>query len=224
LRLPVFDPQSVPIDSVAGEAAIDRARLNLNWIRQRFIRPPIWQPEITGEHNLFPPDKNFTDASVLIAMVERDEELNLLFTRRTAHLAQHPGQISFPGGRVDATDNNVIETALREAQEEIGLIKEQVDVFGTLPDYFTATGYRVTPVVAALKSTPTLQSNAHEVAEIFEVPLSYLMNGEVHQRRSAIFFNQPIRRTFYAMPYQDYFIWGATAGMLRNLFHFLRAD
>lgn len=167
----VFDPQSATIDAFAGEAALDQSRLNLAWIRQRFDHPPKWQPEISGEPSLFPADKNFTDASVLIALVERESGLHLLFTRRTAHLAQHPGQISFPGGQVDATDNNIIETALREAQEEIGLNKERVDVFGTLPDYFTGTGYRVTPVVAAVTSLPVLESNVNEVAEIFEVPL-----------------------------------------------------
>ena len=219
----VFDPQSSVIDAVAGEAALDQSRLNLAWIRQRFDRPPTWQPEITGEHGLSSAKKKFTDASVLIAMVERENGLYLLFTRRTEHLAQHPGQISFPGGRVDAEDNSVIETALREAQEEIGLNRKHVDVFGTLPDYFTWTGYRVTPVVAAVKSLPMLESNVDEVAEIFEVPLSYLMDGSVHQRRSGVFLHQQIRRSFYAMPYQSYFIWGATAGMLRNLFHFLRA-
>jgi len=223
LAISVFDPQSLPIDAIAGEAALDQSRLDLTWIRQRFDRPPKWQPEITGEHNLFPADENFTDASVLIAIVERSSGLNLLFTRRTEHLAQHPGQISFPGGRVDTEDNSVIETALREAQEEIGLNKEHVEVFGTLPDYFIATGYRVTPVVAAVKTLPELQSNANEVAEIFEVPLGFLMDGARHQRRSSTLLNQNIRRSFYTMPYQDYFIWGATAGMLRNLFHFLRA-
>jgi 8-oxo-dGTP pyrophosphatase MutT (NUDIX family) len=224
MRLPIFDPQSVPIDTVAGEAAIDQSRLNLIWIRQRFEHPPKWQPEISGEHSLFPADKNFTDASVLIALVERESGLNLLFTRRTDHLEQHPGQISFPGGRVDEEDRSAIETALREAEEEIGLKKEQVDVLGILPDYFTATGYRVTPVVAFVTSLPELEFNVHEVAEIFEVPLNFLMDGRIHQRRSGVFLNQSVRRTFYAMPYQNYFIWGATAGMLRNLFHFLRAD
>jgi len=223
LAISVFDPQSVPIDAIAGEAALDQSRLSLTWIRQRFEHPPKWQPEITGEHNLFPADKNFMDASVLIALVERKSGLNLLFTRRTAHLAQHAGQISFPGGRVDDEDNGIIETALREAQEEIGLNKEYVDVFGTLPDYFTGTGFRVTPVVGALKTSPELKSNVNEVAEIFEVPLSFLMDGRIHQRRSSVFLNQQIRRSFYTMPYQNYFIWGATAGMLRNLFHFLRA-
>lgn len=219
----LFDPQTAPIDTVAGEAALDQSRLNLDWIRQRFNHPPQWQPEITGESSLFPPHKNFTNASVLIAMVQRECGLHLLFTRRTAHLAQHPGQISFPGGRVDPEDNNVIETALREAQEEIGLVKEQVDVLGILPDYLTATGYRVTPVVATVELQSVLQSNENEVAEIFEVPLAFLMNGAAHQRRSAVFPNQQNRRSFYAIPYHDYFIWGATAGMLRNLFHFLRA-
>ena len=95
LGIPNFDPQSVPIDGIGGEAALDKSRLNLSWIRQRFDDPPKWEPEITAEHSIFPPHKNFTDASVLIALVQREGELNLLFTRRTEHLAQHGGQISF---------------------------------------------------------------------------------------------------------------------------------
>lgn len=226
LRAPIFDPQSLPVDEVAGEAVLDPSRLNLAWIRQRFAQAPEWQPEISNEANFFFTGKDFKNAAVLIAFVQRENGLNVVLTRRTAHLTHHAGQISFPGGRMEAEDKDAIDTALRESQEEIGLNREQVDVFGILPDYYTGTGYRVTPVVAAIKSLPLLQSDANEVAEIFEVPLVHLMDGNMHQRRSAVFSgptNQEIRRSFYTMPYQDYFIWGATAGMLRNLFHFLRA-
>jgi 8-oxo-dGTP pyrophosphatase MutT (NUDIX family) len=224
LRVPIFDPQSIPFDGIAGEAALDSSRLNLAWIKQHFAHPPPWQPEVNGDPRIFPEHENFTNAAVLITMVERESGLHLLFTSRTKHLAQHPGQISFPGGRMDAEDSNAIDTALREAYEEIGLHKELVDVFGTLPDYFTITGYRVTPVVAAVRQLSGLKLNSNEVAEIFEVPLAYLMDGKAHQRRSGLLPNQTVSRSFYAMPYQNYFIWGATAGMLRNLFHFLRAD
>jgi 8-oxo-dGTP pyrophosphatase MutT (NUDIX family) len=156
-------------------------------------------------------------------MVVRPDRLQLLLTLRTAHLNDHAGQISFPGGRVDADDVDPIATALRETEEEIGLSRRHVEVIGCLPDYQTGTGFRVTPVAALVHPPFELEADAFEVAEIFEVPMSFLMNGANHQRRSAIFPNHPGRRTFYTMPYEQYFIWGATAAMVRNLFHFLRA-
>ncbi len=217
----VFDPELIPQDVMTTEVSVDPARLNLSWIRQRFAAPPLWQPEISTESSLFPPGQEFTDASVLIALVQRPGGLTLLLTRRTAHLTHHAGQISFPGGRAEASDSSPIATALRESHEEVGLQREHVEVLGTLPPYFTGTGYRVTPVVAAVEVLPQLVSQANEVAEIFEVPLAHLMDASQHQRRTALL--QGVARSFYAMPYQDYFIWGATAGMLRNLFHFLRA-
>jgi 8-oxo-dGTP pyrophosphatase MutT (NUDIX family) len=150
--------------------------------------------------------------------------LQVLLTQRAAHLHHHGGQISFPGGRVDATDTSAEHTALREAQEEIGLAERQVEVLGRLPQYYTGTGFAVTPVVALVHPPYEFSSDPFEVASIFEVPLVYLMNPRHHQRRQIDFPDGRGSRSFYAMPYQDYFIWGATAGMLRNLFHFLRAD
>jgi len=229
----LFDPLSSTIDGIAGEGAVDPARLNVDWIRNRFISPPAWQPEVTDEHRLSSVAQ-FKNASVLIALVQREHGLTLLFTRRTAHLSQHAGQISFPGGRAESDDLDAVETALRETQEEIGLPKSYVEILGKLPDYHTVTGYRVTLVVGTVADIPLLHSDPNEVDEIFEVPLSFLMDGSAHQRRSIVISTagnspanvqatQTIKRFFYAMPYQDYFIWGATAGMLRNLFHFLRA-
>jgi 8-oxo-dGTP pyrophosphatase MutT (NUDIX family) len=156
-------------------------------------------------------------------MVVRGDGLTLLLTQRTAHLNDHAGQVSFPGGRVDESDTSAIETALRETEEEVGLHRRHIEVLGTLPDYFTATGFRVTPVVSLVQPPFDLCADPFEVAEIFEVPLTFLMNGMNHQRRAFEMPDGSGRRTFYAMPYERFFIWGATAGMLRNLFHFLRA-
>jgi len=224
-----FDPESAPIEGVAAEAALDPVRLNLVWIKDRFAAAPDWQPEQTDEHFYSLASPQIRNASVLIALVQREHGLNLLFTRRTAHLSQHAGQISFPGGRAEAQDNDAIETALRETREEIGLASDRVDVIGQLPPYHTITGYRVIPVVGIVADLPPLTPDENEVEEIFEVPLRFLMDGAAHQRRRIIIPGDESRefqrshRSFYAMPYQHYFIWGATAGMLRNLFHFLRA-
>ena len=218
-KLP-FDPEQLPIDSIAGEAAVDAVRLTVDWLRSHFAAPPAWQPEALDESVGRRPV--MIPAAVLIPLVARPEGLTMLLTQRTAHLNTHAGQISFPGGRAEAYDVSPVDTALREAQEEIGLDRRHVEIIGTMPDYLTGTGYHVTPVVGLLTPPFELKADPHEVAEIFEVPLAHLMNGAHHQRLS-IELPAGGRRSFYAMPYQRYFIWGATAGMLRNLFHFLRA-
>lgn len=219
----LFDPQIIPVDSVAGETALQPDQLTIDWLRARFANPPHWLPETTEEHRLRQKMTAPMPASVLIPIVVRKHGLTLLFTQRTAHLTDHGGQVSFPGGRAEAADTSPIETALRETEEEVGLDRRHVEVIGTLPDYFTGTRYRITPVVAIVQPPFDLCADPSEVAEIFEVPLSFLMDGMNHQRRTAELPRGVGRRTFYAMPYDRFFIWGATAGMLRNMFHFLRA-
>ena len=216
-----FDPQQLPIEAIAGEAAVALERLAPDWLRTRFAQPPVWTPEAADEA-LMSRKAEPTPASVLVPLVVRGDGLTVLLTQRTAHLTDHAGQISFPGGRAEAFDASAVDTALRETEEEIGLARAHVDVLGTLPLYFTGTGYAVTPVVALVHPPFDLTADPHEVAEIFEVPLPFLMDGLNHQRILAELAD--IRRRFYAMPYQGYYIWGATAGMLRNLFHFLRAE
>jgi 8-oxo-dGTP pyrophosphatase MutT (NUDIX family) len=220
----LFDPAEASLDALAGEPALPASRLAPDWLRERFAAEPDWSPEFLAE-----PDLNFSrrppvSAAVLIPLVLREDGLNLLLTLRTAHLNDHAGQIAFPGGRVDPEDADTVATALRETEEEIGLSRRHVEVIGSLPDYQTGTGFRVTPVAALVHPPFDLVADPFEVAEIFEVPMRFLMNGANHQRRSAILPNRPGRRSFYAMPYERYFIWGATAAMLRNLYHFLRAE
>ena len=217
---PLFDPQHLPVDAIAGEAAVAPERLTAAWLRTRFAAAPgDWTSESPEAGMSLRPVP--TPASVLIALVQRPEGLTLLLTQRTAHLTDHAGQISFPGGRAEAYDVDAVDTALRESEEEIGLARRHVEVLGCLPHYLTSTGYCVTPVVALIAPPFELAADASEVAEIFEVPLAFLMDGAHHQRQS--FTGPNGRRSFYAMPYDRYYIWGATAGMLRNLFHFLRA-
>ncbi|MES2130295.1 MAG: CoA pyrophosphatase [Pseudomonadota bacterium] len=216
-----FDPQLLPVDALGDEGELAPERLGAPWLRRHFDAPPHWRPEVSDEALSRRPQP--TPASVLIALVERPEGLTVLLTQRTDHLTDHAGQISFPGGRAEDFDASPVATALRETEEEIGLHPRHVDVIGTLPDYFTGTGYRVTPVVALVAPPFELSADEREVAAIFEVPLAFLMNGAHHRRLSVELPEGQGRRSFYAMPYEGHFIWGATAGMLRNLFHFLRA-
>ena len=156
-----------------------------------------------------------TPAAVLVPLVLRPKGVSLLLTKRTAHLNDHAGQISFPGGRVDATDENRRATALRETEEEVGIKARHIDLVGNLDIYVTRTGFEVTPVVGLLTPPFKQKADPFEVAEIFEVPLEFFMNRDNHKRH-AYDFNGTTRH-FYAIPYDDYYIWGATAGMIVNL-------
>lgn len=219
----ILDPREVAIESVAGEAALDADRLRADWLRQRFATPAVWVPEMTADTRIGAENARTSPASVLMPIILRETGPTLLLTQRTAHLHDHAGQVSLPGGRHEASDSSAIDTALRETEEEVGLHRRHIEVIGTLPDYQTITGYRVTPVVSLVQPPFDLQADPFEVAEIFEVPMHFLMDGSNHQLRSVILPAPGGRRSFYAMPYERFFIWGATAAMLRNLYHFLRA-
>jgi len=207
--------------------AVAAAQLSASAVRRRFAVPPIWVPETLVEKRFV--NRSPTAASVLVPLVLRDT-LTVLLTQRTEHLSDHPGQISFPGGRVEPDDADATATALREAREEIGLSPIHVDVLGRLPDYTTGTGFVVTPVVALVRPGFALQPDANEVAEIFEVPLSHLMDPGNHRRHVVEMAGSS--REFLSMPWSGldangepkrYFIWGATASMLRNLYRFFSA-
>ena len=210
-------------DNLKSRRALGSSRLSKDAIAARLARAPVSPGRDDTHVIVLPEGARVTLAAVLIPLVPRGDEINVLLTQRTAHLKDHPSQISFPGGRVDPEDEDAIATALRETEEEIGLHRRHVEVIGVLPEYVTGTGFQVTPVVALVHPPFELTADEFEVAEIFEVPMSFLMDGANHQRRSAVLPSRPGRRSFYAMPFGDYFIWGATAAMLRNLYHFLRA-
>ena len=154
-------------------------------------------------------------AAVLIPVVDRPQP-TVLLTQRSAHLNEHAGQISFPGGKIDATDDSPLETALREAEEEIGLSRDFIDPIGYLDLYGTSFGFRILPTVARVSPGFKLQVNPSEVDDAFEVPLAFLMNPANHQLHSKEF--RGVERFYYAMPYGDRYIWGATAGILRVLY------
>ncbi len=188
-----------------------------DWLRQRLAGPR----QLAGGVEDGAPGKLLA-AAVLVPVIERPEGLTVLFTQRTAHLNDHAGQVSFPGGRCEASDPSPVFTALRETEEEIGLERGRVEVLGLLPEYRTGTGFSVTPVVGLVRPPFELVLDSFEVAEVFETPLSFLLDPANHQRHSMEIDGQI--RHYYAMPYEGYFIWGATAGMLVSLHDLLGGD
>ncbi len=225
----IVDPQAIP---VAGHddhlPPVPPERLTAEALRAHFARPVQPEPEIPGDGRLPGLEREPTPASVLVPLVMRDDGLRVLLTRRTDHLRDHAGQISFPGGRVEAHDEDAVATALRETEEEVGLPRHHVEVIGRLPHYTTITRFVVTPVVALVRPGFSLALDAFEVAEAFEVPLAFLMTPAHHRRH--VFEAAGQRRQFLSMPWQavdaqgaarEYFIWGATAAMLRNLYRSL---
>jgi 8-oxo-dGTP pyrophosphatase MutT (NUDIX family) len=223
-----FDPEQVPaIAADDGLPAVGVAALLPGALRQRFATPPQWEPEVRAEP-LFSQRKPAL-AAVLVPIVIRDSGAHLILTHRTMGLSTHAGQIAFPGGRVDAADYSVIDTALRETEEETGIVRAGIEVLGLLPDYVTGSAFTVTPVVALVRPDYRVNANPHEVAEVFEVPLGHLLNPACHFRHEYTF--EGVKRQWYSIPYNDAafqparrrFIWGATAGMIRNFYHFLSA-
>jgi 8-oxo-dGTP pyrophosphatase MutT (NUDIX family) len=216
------DPEFAPLQARGEPVAADR--LTAEALRRRFAAPPAWQPEITADARLAQARGPLREAAVLIPLVMHGSGPTVLLTRRTSHLHDHAGQISFPGGGIEERDESPVAAALRETAEEVGLRAESVEVLGSLPRYATATGYLVTPVVGLVTPGFVLEIDTFEVEEVFEPPLAFLMDTTHHERRLVDF--DGMRRTFYAMRYeagQRYFIWGATAAMLRNFYHLLRA-
>lgn len=160
-------------------------------------------------------------AAVLVALVARPEGTSVLLTQRAAHLREHSGQIAFPGGKIDPADASPMACALREAHEEVGLEARFVEPIGYLDPYQTGTGYRILPLVAMLSPGFALSLNAQEVADAFEAPLAFLMDPANHLRHSRHWAGR--ERFYYAMPYRERYIWGATAGILRNLYERLHS-
>jgi 8-oxo-dGTP pyrophosphatase MutT (NUDIX family) len=192
--------------------------MEVDELRARLKRaPPTFA--VYGDDGTAGRESASTAAAVLIPVVAHPQGLTLLFTQRTTHLRSHSGQVAFPGGRAEPGDASAELTALREAQEEIGLRPQHVEVLARLPDYRTRTGYVVTPVIGLLTPPLALTPDPHEVAEIFEVPLAFLLDERNRQRRTREFQGQTVG--YYVFEYQDRVIWGATAGMLVNLHRML---
>jgi 8-oxo-dGTP pyrophosphatase MutT (NUDIX family) len=189
--------------------------MKLAELRRRFAAAAPPAASIYGDEGPRPDPATLRPAAVLVPVVARRPELTVLFTRRAAHLKEHSGQVSFPGGRVHAEDASPEATALREAREEIGLEPARVELLGRMSEYCTRTGFRITPVIGIVMPPLELRPDANEVEEIFEVPLAFLLDPANRRRESREW--QGELRWFFSMPYERHYIWGATAGMLVNL-------
>jgi 8-oxo-dGTP pyrophosphatase MutT (NUDIX family) len=227
----ILDPLGVPIVGRDEHLpAVPPDRLTADALRWRFQHDLPWQPEFLGDGRIGA-ERAPAHAAVLIPLIEHVDGLRVLLTRRTDHLRDHAGQVSFPGGRAELEDANPAATALREAQEEVGLHPGRVELIGQMPTYTTVTHFIVTPVVGLVRGPFDLHGlvlDHGEVAEVFQVPLAFLMNPAHHQRH--LFSHDGVQRQFLSIPWKgtgstedssEYFIWGATAAMLRNLYRFL---
>jgi 8-oxo-dGTP pyrophosphatase MutT (NUDIX family) len=178
-----------------------------------------------GDHDLnpgeTPPSAALRAAAVLVPLIDRKDGMTVLLTQRTAHLSAHAGQIAFPGGRIEADDPDAIAAALRETEEEVGLPRDRVTVIGRLDTYVTGTGFEITPIVGIIEPPYPLTIDPFEVAEAFEVPLSYILDPHNHNRTERESAGRT--RIFFVLPYEGRNIWGATAGMLVNLAEVLNA-
>ena len=193
-------------------------QLDVAGLRERLKRtPPAFS--VYGDDGVGREAAAITAAAVLVPIVTHLDALSVLFTQRTTHLKNHAGQVSFPGGRAEPGDASPEFTALRETQEEIGLPPEHAEIIARLPDYFTRTGYRVTPVVGLLTPPLALAPDPREVEEVFEVPLAFLLDPRNHARETREIQGRTV--AYYVMRYESRTIWGATAGMLVNLYRHL---
>ena len=179
-----------------------------------------------GDHDLneagMRPEPPLKPAAVLVPLVAHDSGFTILLTQRSADLRAHAGQISFPGGRIDPDDTSPEYAAMREAHEEIGLPRDAAEIIGRLDTYEVRTGFAVTPVVGLIEPGFDMVLAPDEVADVFEVPLSFLLDPANHERQSRLIRGK--RRFFYVLPFEDRYIWGATAGMLINLYEVLTGD
>ena len=222
-KVPGFDPLKVPVIGVdAHLRPLQAHEYSADKILQRF---ELGRP-VSAQSSLEASSQGVLkkEAAVLVGLVQR-QEVTVLLTQRAAHLSTHSGQVAFPGGKIDPEDSSAEAAALREAHEEVGLEARHIQVLGRLSPLETGTAFRITPVVALIDPSHVINFNLNEVAQVFEVPLSYLMNPAHHRRHRLE--HQGQTREWYSMPYkldgQEHFIWGATASMIRNFYAFLSA-
>lgn len=195
-------------------------QFSLDKVRRQFAdRLRFDDHEHDGDYQLNPDFRKYLvdnatrDAAVLIGLIEREVEVNVLLTKRAEQLNSHSGQVAFPGGKIDRSDGSPEAAALREAHEEVGLEPHRVEIIGRMPDYYSGSGFKIAPVLGVVDPTVELVANPEEVDYVFEVPLSFLMNPDNHRQASRVF--QGRERFYLEMPYGEHFIWGVTAGIIR---------
>jgi 8-oxo-dGTP pyrophosphatase MutT (NUDIX family) len=184
--------------------------------------PPPYVGSDFALNDLDQPPAQLRAAAVLVPLVDRDSVLSVLLTQRTEDMPSHAGQIAFPGGRRQAEDASLVVTALRETEEEVGIDRRLVEVVGPIDTYVTRTGYAVTPIIGFVRPVFTLKPDPREVADVFEVPLDFFLDPANHHVHSRTW--QGRERRYYAMPYGERYVWGATAGMIKNLYHILARE
>lgn len=221
-----FDPQTQPIVPTPQDLPpLAPATIQLDFICSAFCRVVHWQvePVFTDSFHIETQDlTNTIEAAVFFPLVQRADGLYVLFTRRASHLYDHAGQISFPGGRIEPGDRDAVAAALRETQEEIGVDPKFIRLIGAQPSFLTSTRFTMKPIIGVLQPGFSICPDSTEVAEVFEVPLSFLMDPSHHHLHLA---NLPGggHRYYFSMPWGPYFIWGATAALVRNFYHYLAA-
>ena len=215
-----------PAEPVPGHEFFERARERLSFADGTDLNA-VQSLGLRGDHDVDPAIRAIAEsgpiraAAVLIPVVDHPQP-TVLLTLRASALSTHAGQIAFPGGRIDPTDDSPLAAALREAEEEIGLESRFVEPLGYLAPYLSGTGFRITPAVARVSPGFSLTLNSREVDDAFEVPLAFVMGPENHQRHSREW--RGLMRTYYAMPFGERYIWGVTAGILRNLYERLYCE
>ena len=212
--------EQAALTALSGDTFFARARSRLTLVAPNGLTDPAVRPA-RGDHDADPVMMKMAEvrpirpAAVLVAVVDHAEP-TVLLTQRAQHLPDHPGQISFPGGKIEKSDTSPVDSALREAEEEIGLDRSHVEPIGYLDVYMTTLGYRIVPVIARVKPGFALTLNLGEVDNAFEVPLSFVMDIANHQRHSRDW--QGMTRHYYAITFGERYIWGVTAGIIRNLY------
>ena len=223
--LPGFDPLVQPVVSSEVLEPLSESSIQLDFISSAFACPVEWQVEPVFVDS-FQADvlehRGAIKAAVFVALVQRPSGVHVLFTCRASHLYDHAGQICFPGGRIESTDTDAIAAAIRETQEEIGVSPEFITIIGTQPSFLTSTRFTMKPIIGSLRPGFTINPDLTEVAEVFEVPLSVLMDTGLHRLHRASLPGGG-HRFYFSITWKSYFIWGATAALIRNFYHYLAA-
>ena len=223
--VPGFDPKAQPLVELDVLQPLSKACLELDFICRAFTCALDWEVEPVFTESFQPDLASHSDvvaAAVLVPLVQRPDGLHVIFTRRASHLYDHAGQICFPGGRIETFDQDAVAAAIRETEEEIGIAPSFIEVIGSHPSFLTSTGFTMKPVIGLVSAGFTVTPDETEVAEVFEVPLAVLMDPARHRLHEAQLPGGG-HRFYFSITWQSYFIWGATAALIRNIYHYLAA-